>query len=1093
MCVWSGSKQRRFLAVLLAPLLLAIGVAAGRGFALNQEPALFESVSGTPVSGTISSDTIWTAAGSPYRVPSFQFVTVAQNATLTIEPGVVVEFETNAYLRVNGGLSAIGTAERPITFTGLDKTAGSWMGVAVQGPSPTEPAEANLAHVRFEYGGSEGLIFAGKANLELHNANLVARNLVSRHSPGDGILAHADVALELAGAVLESNGGAAVNVRAPETKPVFSRLSAGGNGLNAIQLGGSGAGIEGEDVWENAGVPYAIANPFRIRTGAVLTIEAGATVITLPNQSILLEGTLLADGTAEQPITFTGQTPAPGSWRGFLVSGDPQRPPLLRLNHAVVEYGGTDQGDGASIRVNNGNAHVTNSIIRHSPGHGVYFFGSPSGSIIETSHIVNIAKYGVFNLSASVGRPLVAANNWWGSATGPQIDNSCNPGGQGTRISGGVSFRPFLTTAADPGAAISISDVYQMQIDPQRWFAMADGVTPVYVTITLLDGRGMPVPGQVVRLRTTRGTVTDGGITDATGTTRAILRSATAGEAEIFAELTGVDDCKFARSNVARINFTALDSTSALMANASAPYMNNGIRLSPMPITKGVATTISATIANPNPFPIEVEANFGFAQSGIGLAFGPVGAPQTKTIPANGTATFEVVWTPLVSGHYCVEVVYTIVGSRDRSMLQTGGRGQQNLQVYGGGMATNSTKGAIKKGNVAATALDDANFAVGAISGPSGILMNLVTGQMTGNLLDFIFETGGGIDCALQGGGRCDGWQGPRMKLPGGSLGNIGQDPPSQDYRSVLTVEPIAVPPVSPGPDMPPARAGAINELTTSAADTYVNLFLAVASYDRYAGAAQVGIGALSWAALHSVNYLHYMELSAHGLIDTADKIDALLAALEAEGIEDVVVTAGDFAAYQARLASAGYNQAEREAAHLVGLNDEALEMRRQAMLAKDPAAVAGSMVDSLKALAGSYREIGTAMLATPGFGGSGPTRSAGADTHDLVRLYDTAAQIELANPLAEQATIDLRWRPVNLPPDWQVEISPAQVTLDPGEQVTIEIAVRPGTAVAQGQRPSLAIEGYVGTRLLSGVAIEVDAPQAAVPALLFLPHVGRP
>jgi len=69
----------------------------------------------TPVSGSITTDTTWTAANSPYVATQ---ITVNSGVTLTIEPGVVVKFQsTGSYLKVNGTLRAEGTEASPVVFT----------------------------------------------------------------------------------------------------------------------------------------------------------------------------------------------------------------------------------------------------------------------------------------------------------------------------------------------------------------------------------------------------------------------------------------------------------------------------------------------------------------------------------------------------------------------------------------------------------------------------------------------------------------------------------------------------------------------------------------------------------------------------------------------------------------------------------------------------------------------------------------------------------------------------------------------------------------------------------------------------------------
>ncbi len=77
--------------------------------------------------GTLSQNTTWTLANSPYQVAAS--VTVPAGKTLTIEPGVTVYFNAGASLAVNGQLWAQGTPYRRIRLTRPPGATGSWGGL----------------------------------------------------------------------------------------------------------------------------------------------------------------------------------------------------------------------------------------------------------------------------------------------------------------------------------------------------------------------------------------------------------------------------------------------------------------------------------------------------------------------------------------------------------------------------------------------------------------------------------------------------------------------------------------------------------------------------------------------------------------------------------------------------------------------------------------------------------------------------------------------------------------------------------------------------------------------------------------------------
>ena len=88
-------------------------------------------LSGAPISGDITSDTTWSRANSPYLVTLP--ISVANTATLTIEPGVEVLFAVGAGLRIAGGLNSKGTHAQQIRMVGANGAL--WQGLTVVQPT----------------------------------------------------------------------------------------------------------------------------------------------------------------------------------------------------------------------------------------------------------------------------------------------------------------------------------------------------------------------------------------------------------------------------------------------------------------------------------------------------------------------------------------------------------------------------------------------------------------------------------------------------------------------------------------------------------------------------------------------------------------------------------------------------------------------------------------------------------------------------------------------------------------------------------------------------------------------------------------------
>lgn len=345
-------------------------------FIILQHISITGSYAQTNVSGSITSSSTWKKVDGPFIIGNN--VTVEESTTLTIEPGVVVKHDGSDFqdmLTINGSIIAQGTVSDPIIFTDYkdddhggdtngDGTASSperedWRGINIQ-----SDAYAVFLHCKFRFGGD---IDQGHAALSIHSDSTFVQNNEFENC-GKALTVVGNISPQIRdNSFIQNTYPASISLGAD---PTFSGNVLTDNDFDALRL----EAIEYENEGDNftliqrdfggyTNISY-IAFKVNIGTGVSLTIEPG---ITLKHQGYhfrnMLEvaGTIMAEGTVENPIVFTGITddeyggdsnndgsatlPEREDWKGvYLLPGSKGR-----MSHCLFRYGGDrSQGLGSA-------------------------------------------------------------------------------------------------------------------------------------------------------------------------------------------------------------------------------------------------------------------------------------------------------------------------------------------------------------------------------------------------------------------------------------------------------------------------------------------------------------------------------------------------------------------------------------------------------------------------------------------------------------------------------------------------------------------------------------------------------------------------
>jgi len=294
------------------------------------------------------------------------------NGALSIEPGVVIEFEPEAGLVIQTSIDAVGDPCDPIVMRGTSAGPGSWNGVIVFSDDISNTMEFVEIHDagggEFNSNGDLGslLVYAGGA-LTLRDSLLAggAAYGFNAHYGGNRLVWERNR--------IEGHEAPAAHMPSTEAGALDEASTFEGNpGGDYIEV--IGEQMSTEVTWRALSVPYQILRDTIVESRESFTVEAGARLDFESMAGLSANGGWISlEGTADAPVVLDGVLQDPGSWRGIIFDNESD---LNRLDHVEIRNAGggafNSNGDLGAIIVWAGTAlTLADSTIADSAARGL--------------------------------------------------------------------------------------------------------------------------------------------------------------------------------------------------------------------------------------------------------------------------------------------------------------------------------------------------------------------------------------------------------------------------------------------------------------------------------------------------------------------------------------------------------------------------------------------------------------------------------------------------------------------------------------------------------------------------------------------------
>ncbi|SMG20886.1 hypothetical protein [Arenibacter troitsensis] len=351
----------------------------------NNEEEIIEII-GDRIYGT--EETVWSdfynGSGTSIAVKYIVKGKVEVVSGLRILGGLELYMDKDSEINItkNGYLIALGSPQDRIKFLGKESVDGGyWKGISIM----SNDLKNELDNVEVHDAGSEimeglqnktsvGLGGANEAKLKLFSSKIVG-------SGGNGIYVENGADLVRIDQIrFHKNQGPSITMAANQVQKLNNATGMEfiGNGHNGVEIVGSALFEPNvETTWPalHFGATYLVSGNLGIQSG--LKILPGAVFKFAEDKmfGVFPYGYLIAKGTPNNKIVFTGATASKGFWNGIRIQSDSAK---NLMEHTEVLYAGKTEMPGVSKITSIGldgdymsNLTIKNSKIAHGHGYGI--------------------------------------------------------------------------------------------------------------------------------------------------------------------------------------------------------------------------------------------------------------------------------------------------------------------------------------------------------------------------------------------------------------------------------------------------------------------------------------------------------------------------------------------------------------------------------------------------------------------------------------------------------------------------------------------------------------------------------------------------